>query len=94
MTAVTDTQPDVPPSRKSSWLKSPSNAEQRTSHVLPYRCIICEKDQWQTTSDRKRVKAALSTCEYTDGNAHRDAAELINDERISVQIRGKDMVAI
>eukprot|EP00794_Sanderia_malayensis_P000765 gene765-55_t len=71
--------------------------QQRSKHVLPERCIICRRTTpWfmKNKRDAKRVRQPLVTCETVNAGLLRDAAEQKNDEKILVEIRGRDCVAI
>eukprot|EP00057_Strongylocentrotus_purpuratus_P019489 XP_011673963.1 PREDICTED: uncharacterized protein LOC105442958 [Strongylocentrotus purpuratus] len=99
---------DVPLEAEDSGIKPPSKIRQlrprqsdqhsvqpRVRHILPVQCIICRKDK--TTCDhftRKRRKEKLTQCETISAGKLVLAAEMRTDEKILMQIRGKDPVAL
>ncbi|XP_028413789.1 uncharacterized protein LOC114536635 [Dendronephthya gigantea] len=69
----------------------------RNEHVLPEICIVCGRDSSWFSLDKvtkKRRRTPLMLAETIDAGLLRTAAERKNDERILVQIRGKDCVAL
>ena len=73
----------------------PTNQDFHKPHVLPVECIICKGTKYvreHSTGKRKVEKLVLS--QTKDGGYLLDAALLKQDEKMLLNIRGKDLVAI
>lgn len=70
-----------------------SRQTQRSAHVLPVECIICQKTKTITDFERKRKIEPLRTCEE-DAEKLLAAAREKNDERILLNIGDLDPVCI
>eukprot|EP00794_Sanderia_malayensis_P000946 gene946-260_t len=74
-----------------------AESKQRNAFVLPERCRICMKGSNWFQSDKrsgKRKRVPLMMCETEDAGKLCHAAQLKNDEKILLQIRGQDCAAI
>eukprot|EP00057_Strongylocentrotus_purpuratus_P021683 XP_011676157.1 PREDICTED: uncharacterized protein LOC105444073 [Strongylocentrotus purpuratus] len=64
-------------------------------HVLPIECVICKSTKYVKESfSQKRKVERLIRCETLSGGQLVKAAEIRNDEKLLLKIRGKDLVAL
>lgn len=64
-------------------------------HVLPIECVICKSTKYVKESySQKRKIERLIRCETLSGGQLVKAAEIRNDEKLLLKIRGKDLVAL
>lgn len=91
-----DDNDDVEPVCKKRTLRSnvagPSSSGR--PHILPVSCIICHTDHWiRDKVTCKRRREPLTRYETIDAGKLRKAAELICNESLLLQMRGRDPVA-
>ncbi|XP_071815469.1 uncharacterized protein [Apostichopus japonicus] len=81
--------------RSSSALAGVTKEPSVPSHILPKICIFCCRyEKSYTDSQRRKRKEQLLLCEQPDGGKLAAAAKDKKDDRILLQIRDRDRVAI
>uniref|UniRef100_UPI00358E3588 uncharacterized protein n=1 Tax=Myxine glutinosa TaxID=7769 RepID=UPI00358E3588 len=93
---VEDSLDEEPPKRclRSSIDKATPSVAGR-EHVLPVRCVICRTNQYVKDSGTgKRKVEKLMNCETMSGGQLLNAAMMKQDQRLLLDIRDKDLVAM
>lgn len=81
--------------RSSSALAGVTKEPSVPSHILPNICIFCCRyENSYTDAQRRKRKEQLMLCEQPDGGKLAAAAKDKKDDRILLQIRDRDCVAI
>ncbi|XP_071812536.1 uncharacterized protein [Apostichopus japonicus] len=81
--------------RSSSALAGVTKEPSVPSHILPKICIFCCRyEKSYTDAQRRKRKEQLMLCEQPDGGKVAAAAKDKKDDRILLQIRDRDCVAI
>ena len=90
---------DEPPTKR--LLRSVTFSSQQVQplpgrhHVLPVQCLICRSTKYaKERATKKRKVERLVNCETSQGGKLVKAAKIRHDERLLLDIEGRDLVAI